>query len=79
MLQEFNLTEKINIITGIAMVIITFAAGSFILIRFIYSDMPNTNWMFFSFIILLYALYRSYKVFILYKSVKEKKLYENDN
>jgi hypothetical protein len=79
MLHDFSFLEKMNLYTGVVMSVITFVSALFILLKFFYSELPNTNWMFFSFIILLYSIYRSYKVYFYYRKVKEKKLYGDEN
>lgn len=79
MLREFTIAEKMNLLTGVAMSLVTFVSALFMLFKFIYSDLPNTSWMFFSFIILLYSVYRSYKSYFYYRKVKEKKLFGDEN
>jgi len=69
---NMSLAQKLNILFGVIMVLIYFTMG--FLVLFIDSILPNWNVtykMLFGIVILIYALYRIYKVYTYFGEAKE--------
>ena len=69
---KFSIAEKVNILFGIIMVLIYFTAG--IVIMFIETILPNVEGsykMWFGLVILIYGIYRLYKVYTYINQIKE--------
>ena len=69
---KFSIAEKLNILFGIAMILIYFSVGIVIIfINSILPSMEDTYKKLFGLIIIIYGLYRGYKVYSYINDIKE--------